>query len=83
MEIFKSTTNTVTIIVVAVTAIIVVASLFADTNEIPALVWGSWAGIIGWVVGAKSSKGKYEGIKLEKEAQEVAIPQEVLDALSK
>ena len=59
-NILKSTTNTITFIVVLGTLIMTMYVIVMGVQEVNTIVFGAWTTLIGWVVGAKSSKARYE-----------------------
>jgi len=81
MDILKSTTNTITLLVIMVTAIIALMALFLPVNPIPGEIWGAWGAIVGWVIGAKSQKSKYEEAK-PLTTGTIEVPTEIKDILN-
>lgn len=77
-ELFKSTTNTITVMVVLGTFLLVAYVIIMGVSEINTLAFGAWTTLIGWVVGAKSSKSKYQAEESKQQQEElVELPAEI------
>ena len=57
----KSTTNKIILIVIITTAVMVLLAMIAGVKEVPPELYGFWGLVLGWAVGAKSSKRPESG----------------------
>jgi len=72
-NIFKSTTNTITMVVVIGTFLMVMYAMVMGIQEVNTVVFGAWTTLIGWVVGAKSSKSKTKEPQENRKSTDVNI----------